>query len=461
MLELPELNLTQTVQWIRIPAELDVPVTPRVKAILDSAAMRRLTKISQLGLVSLVYPGATHSRMEHSLGVYRLAVQVLSQFTRSTQRDVGISEQDAKVFLISALVHDIGHWPYCHPLEDMQLAWMPRHEQLARQLLCNAELARIIRELWHVEPESVADFLAPPQQVGPKQTGPTFLRSLLSGPIDVDKMDYLQRDSLHAGVPYGRNFDVLRLIASLCVGPRGEKVAITEKGKTAAEMMVFARYVMFSEVYWHHAVRSATAMLQRLVFELARSGVGSEVDHDFRPEKWLEMSEAEFSQDLLGRTKNNESLRSIAQGLFGAERRLYKRLAQFNFPENSVVHAAFARKPYTELVACAEKLAERLSRYSERVIAATDILIDAPPVKLEVQFNLDVKQRSASDRAGTQSQFSPLGQLSPVVSALATNQFDNFVKRVRVFVTSEVREAIGISNVQLIDEMLEVAAEMQ
>src|SRR5205807_9925753 len=100
--------------------------------------------------------------------------------------------------------------------------------------------------------------------VGERQS----LRSMLSGPIDGDKIDYLARDSLHAGVPYGRNFDRRRLIGSMCLNESGDALAITEKGKTAAEMMVFARYVMFSEVYWHHGVRSATAMLQRAFFML-------------------------------------------------------------------------------------------------------------------------------------------------------------------------------------------------
>ena len=95
-----------------------------------------------------------------------------------------------------------------------------------------------------------------------------ILQSILSGPIDVDKMDYLARDSLHAGVPYGRHFDQGRLLASLCLNMAGDGLAITDKGKTAAEMMVFARYVMFSEVYWHHAVRAATAMLQRAFYTL-------------------------------------------------------------------------------------------------------------------------------------------------------------------------------------------------
>ncbi len=264
MWELPELSLSQGVNWIRIPPEVDVPVTRRVKSLIDSGAMRRLTRISQLGLVSFVYPGATHSRFEHSLGVYRLAVQVLNQLARDPSAERIVNQRDAKLFLVAALLHDVGHWPYCHPIEDMHLEWIPKHESMARELLCTDEVETILRDDWQLSGNEVADFLV--SRSKPK----SLLQSLLSGPIDVDKMDYLQRDSLHAGVPYGRNFDVGRLIHSVCPGPNGS-VAITSKGRTAAEMMVFARYVMFSEVYWHHAVRSATAMLQRLVFELRRA----------------------------------------------------------------------------------------------------------------------------------------------------------------------------------------------
>lgn len=451
MLDLPELNLQRGVQWIRIPSELDVPVTPRVKAILDSSAMRRLSKISQLGLVSLVYPGANHSRLEHSLGVYRLAVQVLAQISGSVDFDCSLDPASAKQFLIAALVHDIGHWPYCHPLEDMRLDWIPRHEQLARELICGDELGVIIREQWQIDPEQVAEFLAPRSHAGP-----SLLRSLLSGPIDVDKMDYLQRDSLHAGVPYGRNFDVGRLIHSLCVGPDG-RVAITEKGKTAAEMMVFARYVMFSEVYWHHAVRCATAMLQRVVYELFRAESGS-TSSALSPAHWLMQSEAEFASEILDKTDKQSSLQSLASGLFGPQRRLYKRLAQFNFTENSAVHAALARRPYSNLVVCAERLSERLSRYSSCGLKPTDVLIDAPPVKLEVQFQLHVRQRKPS-MDETKDRYLPLGSLSPVVNSLATNQFDNFVKRVRVFVSPDCIAALRITPEQLTDELLEIASD--
>jgi len=247
---------------IRIPPELTVPLTPRVRALIDTPQMRRLSRISQLGLVSRVYPGAVHSRFEHSLGVYRLALEFLVSLRRDGEFAARVGEADAAAFIVAALVHDIGHWAFCHPLEDMGLAELPRHESVVGVVLAADEIAHVLRSRWQLEPSRVAALIdgTASDPVG------ILLHSLLSGPIDVDKMDYLARDSLHAGVPYGRHFDQERLLASLCIDFRGRALAITDKGRTAAELMVFARYVMFSEVYWHHAVRAATAMLQRAVW---------------------------------------------------------------------------------------------------------------------------------------------------------------------------------------------------
>ena len=146
----------------------------------------------------------------------------------------------------------------------MALPGVPTHELFANSFLLEGEIADTLRDEWNVQPRDVTALLSEK----PRDTRQRMLKSLLSGPIDIDKMDYLGRDSLHAGVPYGRNFDQQRLIGSLCLNQAGDGLAISHKGRTAAEMMVFARYVMFSEVYWHHAVRSATAMLQRAFYLL-------------------------------------------------------------------------------------------------------------------------------------------------------------------------------------------------
>ena len=249
---------------IRIPPELDVPMTDRVRQIVDTAEFRRLARISQLGLVSLVYPAALHTRSEHSLGVYRLALVYLRQLAGDERFAEAVSPGDAEVFIAGALLHDLGHWPFCQPIEHLHLPGVPGHELFANRFLLEGELADVLRDAWGIDPRDVVALLGQK----PRDTASRIFRSMLSGPIDIDKMDYLSRDSLHAGVPYGRHFDQQRLLGSLCLNRLGDGLAITDKGKTAAELMVFARYVMFSEVYWHHAVRSATAMLQRAFYLL-------------------------------------------------------------------------------------------------------------------------------------------------------------------------------------------------
>ncbi|MCA9160132.1 MAG: HD domain-containing protein, partial [Planctomycetales bacterium] len=197
---IPELN-GAGLQLLRIPAEVDVPLTGRVVQILDTPSMQRLRRISQLGLVSYVYPGAVHTRFEHSLGVYRLACLTLRHLLANESVLASSTTTDEiKIFLLAALLHDIGHWPYCHAIEDLRLAEFPRHEELARTLICDSPLAVVIEREWSVEPARVAELIASTRDGGAE---PSVLRSLLSGPVDIDKLDYLQRDSLHAGVPYG------------------------------------------------------------------------------------------------------------------------------------------------------------------------------------------------------------------------------------------------------------------
>ncbi len=264
-----------------------------------------------------------------------------------------------------------------------------------------------------------------------------LLGSILSGPIDIDKMDYLMRDSLHAGVPYGRNFDQQRLIASLCLNEAGDELAITAKGRTAAEMMVFARYVMFGEVYWHHAVRSATSMLQRAFYDLHGQ---LDLDSLFR------LSESAMISALFEAAGNGPA-KDLLSGLFGPTRRLYKRTEQFTILDEPELHQKLARRPFPWLVACGERFADLLSRRLRRRVAPHEVLFDAPPVGLEVEFNMDVYLK----RTDT---YRRLGDISPVVRALASQQFDDYVKRVRVFVHDDLK-----ADIDRLDGVQELVAE--
>lgn len=414
LLSLPELRSLDTRrQLVRIPHELDVPLTDRVRQLLDAPELRRLARISQLGLVSLVYPGACHSRLEHSLGVYRNALVYLKQLATDERFAAVLRLEDGESFLVAALLHDLGHWPFCHAIEDIALPGVPTHELFANSFLLEGEIADTLRDDWNLQPRDVTALLSEK----PRDTRHRLLKSLLSGPIDIDKMDYLGRDSLHAGVPYGRNFDQQRLIGSLCLNQAGDGVAISHKGRTAAEMMVFARYVMFSEVYWHHAVRSATAMLQRAFYLLHEQ---LDLDQLFRqPEK-------PFIDQLL-LTAGNQPAAELLNGLFGPSRRLYKRLAEFSHFQHRDWYERIARQPYRWLVSASELFASLASRQIGRRIAPHEILFDAPPVKREVEFHVEVFFPK-------ENVYRTLAEVSPAVHTLATRQFDDFVKRVRIFV---------------------------
>ena len=421
--EIPEVQgLDARGHLVRIPPELDVPLTRRVRHIVDTAEFRRLAKISQLGLVSLVYPAAHHTRFEHSLGVYRMALLYLKQLAHDARFAARISRHQAEVFIVAALLHDLGHWPFCHPIEDIRLPGVPEHELFANSFLLEGEIADTLRDDWGIQPREVVALLSEK----PRDAGTRILRSMLSGPIDVDKMDYLPRDSLHAGVPYGRNFDEQRLIGSLCLNEAGDGIALRDKGRTAAEMMVFARYVMFSEVYWHHAVRSATAMLQRAFYLLHGQ---LDLDPLFRltEQAMIERLRAAADRGPAG---------ELLDGLFGSKRRLYKRLAQFSLFEQGQIYSRLARRPYPWLVACAEALAVRLSRRVGRRVAPHEVLFDAPPMQREVEFKVDIYFPK-------EDCYRKLGDVSPVVKTLAKRQFDDYVKRVRIFVHPRLLQDIN------------------
>ena len=440
ILEIPEIRgLEGHSKLIRIPNQIDVPVTDRILRLLDVAVFQRLKGISQLGLVSYVYPGATHNRFEHSLGVYRNCLLFLRQLADDSRFCEFVGRRDAEILMLAALFHDIGHWPFCHPIEDMEIIGLPTHEQFAETYCFDRSVEKLLEVDWDIEAQEVVDLINRKRDT-PKSR---LLCSVLSGPIDIDKMDYLYRDSLHAGVPYGQNFDTLRLIRSLCLNESGDRMAITRKGRTAAELMVVARYVMFSEVYWHHAVRSATAMFQRAFYCWHQSRC-SESGFDAELLELFQLSEYQMVGQLRTTNDSQESL-GLFQSLFGNGRKLYKRLASYSSEENERLYRCMAQKPYAWLVEKSRELEQLVAREIGQRLPPGAILIDAPPIGLEVQFDVDVSYPE-------NQLYRKLGDVSPVVKTLAQKQFDDFVKQVRIFINPDV---FSLAKKLSIDEMTE------
>ncbi|WP_145362434.1 HD domain-containing protein [Stratiformator vulcanicus] len=427
LFDIPELQQRGSrVGIIRLPFEQDVPFSTRVRRLVDTPEFQRLKHVSQLGVVARVYPGATHSRFEHALGVFHNAVRYLDQLSRDDRFAAAVDRHEAEVLLTSSLLHDLGHWPFAHPIEDMKLDDLPPHEEFAAEFLGDgSELAAVLRDDWGVSSDEVLDAL----NGKGGSPGRKLTRSILSGPIDVDKMDYLDRDSLHAGVPYGRNFDRARLIGSLVVNEAGDGLALSEKGKTAAELMVFARYVMFSEVYWHHAVRSATAMFARAFYDLKDR-------LDLRA--FFRGTEQDVIDTLRSEAQGTPS-EDLIEGVFGPKRRLYKQVAEFSLFQSREIYTQLARRSYSDLVRCATCLADDLAAAGIADLRPTDLVIDAPPPGREVEFNVDIYFPK-------ENVYRKLADISPVTDALARRQFDDYVKRVRVFVHPDRRDAVRATN---------------
>ncbi len=234
-------------------------------ALLDTPVVQRLRYVRQLGLAYLVYPGATHSRFEHALGAYHLAGEALRLLDEQGQLDDALREQ-MPIVRAAALLHDIGHYPFSHALEEIGAT---HHEEVARPLLLEGIVADVLRtQLGDDAPQQVYALIT--------GTSDSPLQGLISGSLDLDKIEYLKRDAHMCGVPYGE-IDVDRLLNSLVLVPAAgvatNGVGVREKGLSALESLLFAKYQMFRNVYWHHAVRSATAMYKRLVAEALSHGL--------------------------------------------------------------------------------------------------------------------------------------------------------------------------------------------
>ncbi len=245
-----------------------IPLTAADVALIETADFLRLDRIQQLGFVSKVWPGAKHTRFEHSLGVYHLMRQALAALERIHGTD-WVSDDARRTAGAAALLHDIGHYPFSHAIEELGPPVLS-HEAAGRLIIEHGEVAEVLRSIWNVDPSRVADFINPR---GPLPDDDRVLRGLLSGALDVDKLDYLPRDARSCNVPYG-GVDTPRLIDSLRVAEvEGQRrIVVNEKGISPLYSLINARQEMFDNVYWHHTNRACMVMLLRAVQDALLAG---------------------------------------------------------------------------------------------------------------------------------------------------------------------------------------------
>ncbi|MEO6526179.1 MAG: HD domain-containing protein [Gemmatimonadaceae bacterium] len=355
---------------IRDPLWNNIRVDPLAMRLVDTRAFQRLRYVRQLGLAYLVYPGASHSRFEHAIGAYHLARRALGLleergFIQRLEPDVGL------VVRCAALLHDIGHYPFSHALEEIGAL---HHEEVARPLIASGEVADVLRsELGPDAPDRIMALIRG------RSTSP--LQGLISGSLDLDKIEYLKRDAFMCGVNYG-DIDVDRLLNSLTlvVDPESgiPSVGIYEKGLSALESLLFAKYQMYRNVYWHHAVRSATAMYKRLVDGALRAGSLS-----------AETLAAFTDEGLLHELAHREPSPLLAAL---RERRLYKRVFECPAAELPPERGEWIADDRPLVVAVEDQLARELG------LSAGELLLDYPTKTQMLGLDIAVLRRDGSVR---------------------------------------------------------------
>jgi uncharacterized protein len=251
---------------IRDPLWDTITLDDAAVSIVDSAAFQRLRYIRQLGLAHLVYPGATHTRFDHAIGVYHLATKAL-RLLHSSGALQDVATNDWRIVAHAALLHDVGHYPFSHALEELEQESIPgHHEALVGHFLADANVRSALLTIAPDAPQAVEAL------VRGRSNNP--LQGLVAGSLDLDKIEYLKRDAYFCGVPYGdvdvdRLLNALVLVADPATGRL--EIGVHEKGAAALESLLFAKYQMFRNVYWHHAVRAATVLYKRIVADALRA----------------------------------------------------------------------------------------------------------------------------------------------------------------------------------------------
>ena len=253
---------------IRDPLWDTIELDSAARRIVDSAAFQRLRYIRQLGLAHLVYPGASHTRFDHALGVYHLITRAIAGMAERGGLEE-VDEAERRLVPLAGLLHDVGHYPFSHALEELDEPMIPgHHEALTGRFLEDPDVGAAL--------ESVARDGAARVEALIGGRSSSALLGLVNGSLDLDKVEYLKRDAMFCGVPYGE-VDVDRLLNALMVlePPEGggPEVGVHEKGVAALESLLFSKYQMFRNVYWHHAVRAGTVLYKRVVFDALEAGL--------------------------------------------------------------------------------------------------------------------------------------------------------------------------------------------
>lgn len=383
----------------RDPLWKDITADDGIRGVISCTAVQKLDSIKQNGPAYHIYPGAVHTRLSHSLGVYHTGRQIMLSLLEKDPSP--FTYEGVRSFLIACLLHDIGHFPYAHSLKELSLR---SHEALAGELiLSDAELRMAISKAGG-RPEWCAQIIDEELEADEECL---IYRGILSGALDPDKLDYLNRDAFFCGVPYGTQdngyiISGLRLIDG--------KVAIPLEAVGSVEHLLFSKYLMYRNVYWHKGVRSATAMIKKALLSAIEEG-------KMKAEELYFMTDPDF--DAMARARNEYPPFRLIESV--RQNHLYTRSFEKEYTEDGIIEKS-AGDIYSRF-RTEDRLASALKEYYPQ-LQKWQVVIDIPE---PISFEADI---DAYDETGTTT---PFREVTKLFTGDTVKQFARALRCVSIF----------------------------
>jgi len=410
---------------IKDPVHGYVYITEMEKEIIDSYPVQRMRRLRQLAGSEYVYPGANHTRFEHSVGVMYLGGRVAENQNIAQN----INEEEAEIVRIAALLHDVGHGPFSHVFEHLLDKKLGKtHEDLTRWIVTSSELKDLLSKHGH-NPKDIGN-LATGVLRKPKKT---FLDQIISSAVDVDKLDFVVRDTHHTGAEYGY-IDVFRLIHALDVVDGN--LAVDIGALSALESLIIARIESFKSIYFHRVGRAAQIMLA-IAMEKADDELGLS---DFKtPEEYLAMDD----YTVWAKLKNCKKSKDIIESL--ERRKMLKCAYEKTFYEKDIMISNVFRQESHR-----KQLQEDIAKKAG--VEAEAVIIDVPTVPsvpyhhaaLMEPMEIPIFYKTREGKKIPQK----LSETSKIFEVLK-----GFMNILRVYTDEKNREKVGISAAKILGEI--------
>lgn len=374
-----------------------------------SVQMQKLDRIRQLGPAHLIYPGAVHTRLDHSLGVFHATRLILLSLLSRADRiphSFTLSYEHMQALLAAAMLHDLGHFPYAHALKDCV---SQKHEHLGAEIIAaDDQIGTIIEQQLHSSVALVCAILDDSSPCTDSET--KFCRNVLSGTLDPDKLDYLSRDALFCGIPYGSQ-DASYIIRNLCIPEGTAQIGVPQEAIGSVEHLLFAKYSMYRNVYWHQGTRSATAMIKKAVHYALAENLFTEKDLYHQDDQSFAQLFAQYPE-------------SVSAQLFQAVRNnsLLALRATLPLPADTHVTDQGNREVY-------EMELFQLLRKQWGDLAPHEVIIDIPE---DVSFESDILVMT--DRQGVL----PFHEVDELFTAEVVRTFTESLRKIRVYTRGEL-----------------------